>query len=450
MERRVLFVAYNYPPVGGAGVQRTTKFIKYLPEYGWRASVLTVANPSVPVLDHSLDRDIPSDTIVCRARTLEPGYRLKQSSETAASNGSGGLLAFGRQVIGRAARQVARLALQPDAQVLWLPDAVRQGRKLLRQVPHAAILVTAPPFSSFFVGAALSRRSGVPLVLDYRDEWTISNAYWENKRPGPLSTHLQEAMQRRIRRQAHAVIASTRASGAALGEIARKSGSAARIAWIYNGFDRSDFPPAHAHQMDPQWYRLAYIGTLWNLTNVAPLVEGVRQLAASKPHLASHLELIFAGRRTDQQQQHLQELRGLPCRVVEHPYLDHSSAMELLASCDGLCVLLADVPQAQRVVPGKLFECIAARKPILAIAPRGEVWELLADHPAADLLEPAQALKIADALARQIQRHLDGVQPVLSGDYGERFERRAEAGELARLLNSLESPAQHGDFAHVS
>src|SRR4051812_39242817 len=83
MEPRVLLVSYPFPPVGGAGVQRVTKFAKYLPRAGWLPSVLTVENPSVPVVDASLAADIPAGTIVRRARTWEPGYALK----TAVSDG---------------------------------------------------------------------------------------------------------------------------------------------------------------------------------------------------------------------------------------------------------------------------------------------------------------------------------------------------------------------------
>ena len=84
--RRVLVVAYVFPPAGGAGVQRVTKFVKYLPEFGWDCSVLTVANPSVPVFDETLAKDVPESTVVRVARTLEPGYALKN----AVSAGSGG------------------------------------------------------------------------------------------------------------------------------------------------------------------------------------------------------------------------------------------------------------------------------------------------------------------------------------------------------------------------
>src|SRR5262245_60726647 len=94
MTARVLVVSYNFPPVGGAGVQRVTKLVKYLGRLRWQPTVLTVANPSVPVFDHSLERDIPPEIEICRARSWEPDYRLKArigaaSNSSAVSKSSG-------------------------------------------------------------------------------------------------------------------------------------------------------------------------------------------------------------------------------------------------------------------------------------------------------------------------------------------------------------------------
>ena len=75
--KRVLFVAYLFPPVGGVGVHRATKFVKYLPEFGWDCSVLTALNPSAPLFDESLLKNIPAETIIRRAKTYEPGYAVK-------------------------------------------------------------------------------------------------------------------------------------------------------------------------------------------------------------------------------------------------------------------------------------------------------------------------------------------------------------------------------------
>jgi glycosyltransferase involved in cell wall biosynthesis len=433
--KRVLFIAYQFPPVGGAGVQRVVKFVKYLGEYGWEPSVLTVANPSVPAFDDSLLRDIPKQTIIARAKTWEPGYAVKKVVSQG-RHGDGPRQGFARSFAKSVVRSLANLVLQPDPQVLWLPRALAAGKRLLREVAHDAIVATGPPFSSFIVGAALSRRSGLPLVLDYRDEWGISNAYWENKKPSRLGRRIQSRIEARVVRQARALVASTRSSAGALKSVRTGARSDALVSWIYNGFDPDDFE--HQTQTSRQGdgrYRLAYVGTLWNLTSVGPLVEGIRELARRQPSLAARLELVCAGRRTTTQEQLLDQLKGLPCRVVTHPYLEHDAAIDLIQSADALCVLLADVPGGERVVPAKVFEYIAARRAILAVTPRGELSDLLQSYNLSHCVDPGNALEIAGWLARQIQQHASGSVSSPPRWNGSQFDRRHQAGQLAELLS---------------
>jgi hypothetical protein len=434
----MLYISYPFPPVGGAGVQRTTKFVKYLPEHGWTPSVLTVANPSVPAMDQSLLADIPPQVTVRRARTWEPGYETKAAvsppSGDAGRSARMGLKSLAKGLAGR----LAKLILQPDPQILWMPDALREGRRLLSEMPHAAILASGPPFSTFLIAASLSRRAGLPLVLDYRDEWDISNAYLENKRLDPLSLLLQSRMQDSVVRTAKMLIATTRHSASALQAICHRAGSNATVQWIYNGFDPDDFTWAKTVETPKKdSYRLAYVGTLWNLTDVQPLVKGIEQLSQRNPEVARKLELVIAGRRTAEQSQVLARLRGLPCRLVEHPYLDHSGAVELIESADGLCVLLSDVPSADRVVPAKIFEYMAAKRAIIAIGPRGEMWDILQKAPFARLNVPADVSGIADTLSAEITRVSEGL-PLDFGRFDPSpYDRRSEAGQLAEVLDSL-------------
>ena len=133
--KRVLLITYPFPPVGGAGVQRVTKFVKYLPEHGWDVSVLTVANPSVPLHDDSLAKDIPSETIVCKARSWEPGYSIKAS--VAASQPVGKQTRSGpKKRIIDMVRRLGSLVLQPDPQILWMPEAVSEGKRFLKRIRH--------------------------------------------------------------------------------------------------------------------------------------------------------------------------------------------------------------------------------------------------------------------------------------------------------------------------
>jgi glycosyltransferase involved in cell wall biosynthesis len=243
-------------------------------------------------------------------------------------------------------------------------------------------------------------------------------------------------MQKRVVRQARALVATTKSSARTLEAVRAAAGSSARVSWIYNGFDPADFaPPVAGRGTDP--YRLAYVGTLWGLTSAAPLVEAVCDLAQRDPALAANLELVFAGRRTGLQEQLLGRLNGLPCRVTEHPYLSHRAAIDLVRSADGLCVLLADLPGAGRVVPAKLFEYMAARRPILAVAPPGEQWDLLEDYPAAHRFVPRDVPGISSWLAQEIRRPRTAAPASLQGWDCTRYDRRHQAGQLAAILDCV-------------
>lgn len=439
-QRRVLFISYAFPPVGGAGVQRTSKFVKYLPQTGWIPSVLTASNPSVPVFDHTLLADIPPETHIVRARTWEPSYAIKRTVAA-----QGGRIASGqgyRHKAKQSVRRLANLILQPDPQILWGMNAVRLGVRSLKETAHHVIVASGPPFSSFLIGAAISRRTGVPLVLDYRDEWDLSNCCWENKQFGHFSLAIQRRLQHRVIRQARALLATSRPSACALEAIRDQAGGVAKVSCLYNGFDPDEFnyiePPA---LNGDGRYRLVYVGTLWNLTTTAPLVEAVQQLCAERPDLAPRLELIFAGRRTPHEECVLSKLEGLPCKVTLLPYLEHAAAIDLMSSASALCALLADTEGAERVVPAKIFEYLATGRPILVIAPRGELWHIADESPATFCMLPSDVRSICRRLAAEIER---GDLPLTNGGKGKydpsKHSRKQQAIELGKILDEVVVP----------
>lgn len=449
--RRALVIAYVFPPSGGAGVQRVSKFVKYLPHFGWDCSVLTVSNPSVPLRDESLLAEIPEATVIRKARTFEPGYALKHavSAGAQATTQQRGL----KQTLKSVIRSAGNAVLQPDAQLLWYPQAVREGKRLLKELHHDVIFVTAPPFSSFLVGAALSRATGLPLVLDYRDEWGISNRYQENRQKSGFSQRLQDRQQRSVLTQADAVIATTRRSADSLREVVQSCGSRALVSHIYNGFDASDMAAsvgtdsvtslidqtASRFQVgaeSPSKFRIAYVGTLWNLTSIEPVVEALRTLSAQAPEIAARIELVLAGRRTAEQDAILDRLNESPCRVVRENYVEHARAIEIMQSADALCLLLSNVPEAARVMPAKTFEYLALQRPILAIAPRGEVTDLLSDCPYAATFAPNDVHSIAEHLALSVSMP-DLVATAAPAWNVQQFERRELTRQLAGLFNDV-------------
>jgi glycosyltransferase involved in cell wall biosynthesis len=440
--RRALFVAYAFPPTGGVSVQRVTKFIKYLPDHGWDCSVLTAQNASVPMVDESLLGEIPEGTIIRRARTLEPSYGLK--SMVAASRSSPPQDRVGR--VKNKARDVARRAfnfvLQPDPQILWRPQALREGMRLLKDVPHDVIVASGPPFSSFLLAETLSRRTGIPLAVDYRDEWTVMT-YWENKQIGLFESFVQRRMQSRVLKRAGLVLGTTPSSADELTRVASDSGGHGKVEYVYNGFDADDYPaPVRGHapaepDKDPQRFRLAFVGTLWNLTTIGPVVDAMIALANRNPDLARKLELVVAGRRTSQQEAELDRLTSTAITLQRLPFIAHKEAIDLMCQSDALLLINADLPNTDRLINAKTFEYMAARRPIFVVGPEGELWRLLSALPGTLLARPGDTDALVANLETAIRRWQDGATFDMKEWDITSFERRRLAGRLAGFLDTL-------------
>lgn len=438
--RRVLFVSYLFPPTGGVGVQRVSKFVKFLPRHGWNSSVLTVSNASVPLQDESLVRDIPAGTILRRAKTYEPSYAVKSSVSGGASGKARS--SFLMRTVRKFARDTANAILQPDSQILWHPHAYQAGIRLLNEVPHDVIIATGPPFSSFLLGAKLSRKTGLPLILDYRDEWDISNAYWENKKQGRFANLIQTRQHASVVRQADYLLATSPSSAGAIEQFAREHGSNAGVGYIYNGFDPDDYPSfetggAGGLTHSSGKFRLAFIGTLWNLNSIEPVVEALLRICHSHPILAESLELFLAGRRTPDQETILDRLNGTAVTVTRKPFVSHDEAISLMRSADALLMLNSDLPKAQRIINAKTFEYMAARRPIFVVAPQGDVWDLVQNLPGTTLCRPNDVTGIADRLLMALELHRCGERFSDAVWNISQFERNQLAKELAETLDWL-------------
>lgn len=393
--RRVLFICYAFPPVGGAGVQRSVKFVKYLQRYGWQPTVLTVKNPSVPVLDTDLIEDIPKDIEVVRSHSWEPGYRIKAGFASTGAKPS---------AIKRWLHRIIHQWLQPDLQVLWNGSAVSMACSLINEGGYSAIYVSAPPFSSFLIGCRLKKKFGLPLILDFRDEWSLSARYLENQNHRSRMLERQMAMFQTTILQADAVIATTDASADELRQCCERVKSSAFVRRIYNGFDPSDFEHLVHSPHTTDRYRLVYTGTLWRLTDIEPLVHAIEILNQNHPELAAKFELQIVGRRTMEQVDLLERIKATKVLLTILDYLPHQQSLQVANISDGLLLLLANQAGAERIVPAKLFEYFALRKQILAIVPVGEVSRILDGASNATSIPPHDIESVVNWLVKSIEK----------------------------------------------
>lgn len=424
---RVLFVAYSFPPVGGAGVQRVLKFVRHLPAHGITPIVLTASNPSVPIRDDSLLAEIGADIRIERVLTLEPSYSIKRALVRGNGDHDAG--------ISTKAARFGSSILFPDPQLLWLPSAGFAIRRLAREgLPIDAVIISVPPFSQLLLVPWIRRFVRAPIVLDYRDEWETTLRAGHEQPAAALVTRAAKHIERAIVRRADAVTTATEEFRTALLERIDAL-EPEHVHFLPNGWDRDDLPIGK-QPLPGDRFRVSYAGTVLRLTSLRSVVEALRIVHAKRSDLAACIDLVVLGRVTPSERAILQGTERLGVQL--RGYVEHRRALiELARSHLNLCVL-DDIEGAERIYPAKIFELMALRRRSLVIAPPGALERLAKQHRMGDVVSPGDPKGIAQILERHVEAWQAGVyDPTVQPVQVERYERRALAGELAGILRNL-------------
>lgn len=369
--KKVLIVAYNFPPVGGAGVQRPVKFVKYLRNFGWEPVVLTVSNPSVPIQDAALLKDVPKGVKIYRTRSLEPSYEAKQTFSSTQKQGG---------VIKALIKKYISMLLLPDLQVLWWPGLIVKIIKVIKTEKPDCLYVTAPPFSSFVPVVAVGKMFGIPVVLDYRDEWVFSRTSWENSSKSRLAFFLDSFLERLVLANCQAFTTATQSY---IDSIVKHYGTGLvnKGEVITNGYDADDFKCETKHRIvvDPQIITIVYTGTVWKATSLDVFCSIMEKYLLLNPEMKQRIRVKVFGRVVGEEAYYL-ESESLKDVIECYGYIDHEKVVEEMLNADILLLTLSDLPGAEKIIHGKVFEYMATRRHIFALVPEGEVSKLISKH----------------------------------------------------------------------
>ncbi len=439
--RRLLVVAYFFPPVGGIGVERTLKHVEHLPAFGWQPVVVAAANSGYRIVNPDSIARIPAGTEVHRAGSLEPAHLRRAlaslmgrggrptsaaPSDSRTGGGGGGL----RGIANAAWAAAIPLAFFPDEQLFWLPGAVQAGRRANRAGPVDAIYSSSPPISGHLAAGLLARRLERPWVADFRDPW-IGNAF-AKRLPAPHRA-LQRRLERWIVERADRIILSTGRIRDAYAE--RYPDRADRLVHIPNGYDRSELagPPAAPPREDEDVFRLIYAGSVYGERELALFLDGVEIALHRRPELRERLRVEFVGWFSEANLR--VAARRLPPLdpVVRHRgYRPRAEAIALERRADAGLVLIADGEHRDAVATGKLYEYIGLDLPVLAVAPLGEVREILSGLDWGITTDPTPR-----GVADGIEAIVDAPRPDRPADTEARYERRTLTAALVDVLAEI-------------
>lgn len=430
MSKRLLIITYYWPPAGGSGVQRWLKFTKYLREFGWEPVIYTPQNPELAQVDDSLMADIPEGVEVIKRKILEPYTFFRLFTRQKGKLGVGFTSEGGRSngILGRIALWIRANLFIPDARMLWVQPSVRFLAQYLKKHPVDAVVSTGPPHSMHLIALGLKRKLGVKWLADFRDPWTNID-YFADLPLAALALKKQHKLEQEVLKNADRVVV---VGSQMQEEFERMSNRKVQV--ITNGFDEADFPK---QSFPPDsLFTITHLGTIPPNRNSEFLWKALNHLLEVDINFAEQLRIQLVGNVDKLVLDQLQEY-GLTGYCKHFGYLSHSQSVELMQRSRVLLLLVNNAPNAKGILTGKIFEYLAAKRPIFAVGPtEGDVEKLLSATQAGILADFSSYSDIENKLTWLWSEHAKGF-PFYKNVDPSTYSRRNLTGRLVELLDSL-------------
>ncbi len=430
-ENTVLVIAYYFPPMGLSGVQRTLKFVKYLPQFGWKPIVLTTpVDTPYYAFDDSLLEEIREEIEAGRIEI----YRTAADPSLKGVSKKGRLLKLPAQGWQRLRSKIAQIIRQPDSRIGWKELAVQTAEQILSDHKIDAIFSTAPPYTDFLIARELKERYAIPYLVDYRDGWVDNQVL--NYYLTPMHKRKAREMEYDVLRASDSIATANRRMKEILLE------HYIFLDWndvniLPQGYDPEDIEraePIARSIKEPNVFKLTYAGAFYVDRSPKALFQAVREAIKIKPELEKVLQLNFVGILQKEYKKLIRKMK-LEHLVHEQGYMPHIESVAQLLSSDVLWMTMSDDVSA----PGKLYEYFGTGKPILGFVPKqSHVERQLLEYGNAVIAEADNVPEITKALLNYYELWKQDSLPVSTNEaFIEKFDRMSITKDLATILTFM-------------
>ncbi|MCX8532864.1 glycosyl transferase family 1 [Chryseobacterium luquanense] len=428
-DKRILIITYYWPPAGGPGVQRWLKFAKYLPEFGWKPVIYTPENPSYPLLDESLMKDVPQDLEIIRTKIWEP-YQLAEKL-----NKSNKKFKAGQFDVGKNQNWKSKLSIWvrgnffiPDARVFWVKPSTEFLEKYLKENKIETIVTSGPPHSMHLIGLNLKKiMPNLKWIADFRDPWT-EISYYKHLKLTNRSDKKHRFLESEVFKNADITLATSYTDA----ENFRKNGANAFC--ITNGFDEADSNSKILTPSNSQiHFILSYIGVLEQLRNPENLWKALNNLVKTNSDFAENFSLKFVGRIDDKILETL-ENSNLKNHILNLGYVSHDKAVDEMANSSVLLITNFPNDSSKGIIPGKIFEYLATGKQIISFGPnQADVLKILDETKAGKHFGYNDSKEIEDFLLEKFDLWKNGNLSENTENI-EQFSRKNLTKQLSEIL----------------
>jgi len=412
--KKVLIVAFFFPPLGSVGTQRSLKFVKYLSKKGWKVFVVSAKPARQFDHDEELFKDVPCSVRIHRA------YQLSINSF---------LDMLRRYKMGTISTLLSKLIL-PDLQVGWFFPAYLMAKKIIEEENIKIIYTTSSPVTAHFIGLLLKKRNpSLKWVADFRDPWSLNAIMYGFL--GTARKRIDRILERRVLNAADEVIITTESNRIDL--LKSFNIPEHKVTTITNGYDEDDFQVSHRKPCNG-FFKITYAGSAYGNYNPKKFIQAVIPLLKSNPRI----KLYFIGECSLWVHDYLVR-NSLFDKFIRFfnliAYVPYSKALQFLINSDLLLLFLPN--EAAAVLPGKIFELIRCEVPILAIVPpEGEAAKIIRDTHSGVVINPDDINEISKTLMEYYKKWKKGkLEHIQKQGESEKYRRDILTDKLIRILN---------------
>ena len=435
-KKKVLIITYYWPPSGGAGVQRWLKFAKYLPDFNWTPVVYTPENPEAPANDESLLKDIHPKVVVIKQPIWEPYLWYKKfTGKDKNQKINAGFLQEKKSnpLLEKISVFIRGNFFIPDARKFWIKPSVKFLTKYLKDNHIDVVVSTGPPHSMHLIALRLKQKLNIKWVADFRDPWTNIDFYKDLKLMR-ISDKKHRRLEQKVLKNADIVLSVSMTWGNEY-----KNLGAERVEIITNGFDSEDLP-LDEPKLD-SYYSILHLGSLNKDRNHNIFWEAIRQLIDEDQELKRKLKITFIGKIDNSVYLQLEKYKLT--FLFEHvPNMNHSEVFSVLMSSRVLYLPINNTPNAKGIIPGKVFEYIAAKRPILSIGRTdGDIAKIIKSTNSGNVYNFSDLSGIKDFIKDQFFSFQQNKQEQYLKDV-EQYSRKFLTKKLCNLLEEIKSENQ--------
>jgi len=367
--KKVLIITYYWPPAGGPGVQRVLKFAKYLPAFGWQPIILTVKNGEYPAHDETLVNNIPKECKVFTTRTFEPFNLYRKFTNRCKYEKIPTYVLNSAQKDNfrdRIAKWIRANLFIPDARIGWIPYAVKEGLKIIKNEKVDIIFSSSPPHSVQIIANKLAKKTSLKWITDFRDPW--QDAFWQKDIVRKnFAKNKDKKIEGKILKSSNCIIGVSNSIIKLFGNRVKNN-----YFTIPNGFDETDF--VSCKKVKSNKFRITYTGNLGKDQSLHNFFSAISKLDERTIKL---IEINFFGNLHQSILDNIKKFQ-LTDIIKINPYTTHEKSIEVIINSDMLLLCIPNVPNNDGIVTGKLFEYLATNNFILGIGPKtGDASKIL-------------------------------------------------------------------------